>query len=95
MNNIKKSDLIGLGPNSTLIKEYKNSLPKLTIQQRDTLIGLLLGDANIQRIKTSDLYRIRFEWSNDSKSYVNHIYELFEAYIITPPYLKSRKQQSD
>ena len=45
---INKEQLKGLNPNSHLIKEYKNSLTSLSVEQWEVSIGLLLGDASLQ-----------------------------------------------
>lgn len=44
MVNIKKEQLIGVSPNSKLLKEYKNSLQALSSVQWEASIGLILGD---------------------------------------------------
>ena len=44
---MKKELLIGLSPNSKLIKEYKKSLTSLTTLQWEASIGLMLGDASL------------------------------------------------
>ena len=45
---MNKQNLIGLSPKSKLIKEYKNSLTSLSVEQWEVSIGLLLGDASLQ-----------------------------------------------
>ena len=59
---ILKTDIIGLGPNSNKVKEYKNSLIKLSNIQKEAAIGLLLGDASLQSQNEGKTYRIKFEW---------------------------------
>jgi hypothetical protein len=59
--NIKKVDKKVLKGNSTILKEYKSSLPPLTDFQKEALIGLMLGDLNLK--KTGLSYCIRFEYS--------------------------------
>lgn len=46
--NIKNKNLVGLNPNSRLIKEYKSSLTSLSNEQWEASIGLMLGDASLQ-----------------------------------------------
>ena len=48
MANIKKVNVIGVGPNSRLLKEYKNTLHALSTEQWEASIGLILGDGSIQ-----------------------------------------------
>jgi len=56
-----KKDLLGLGPNSKLIKEYKKSLTELNKMQREASIGLMLGDASLQTQNQGKTYRLKFE----------------------------------
>ena len=73
MKPISKEQVIGLSPNSKLLKEYKESLYKLSDLQFEALIGLLLGDASLQTQNKGKTYRIKFEWGNNSKAYVDHV----------------------
>jgi hypothetical protein len=79
MKPISKEQVIGLSPNSKLLKEYKESLYKLSDLQFEALIGLLLGDASLQtkNAKKGKTFRIKFEWGNNNKAYVDHVYALF------------------
>ena len=60
MKNILKNEVIGLGPNSAKLKEYKDSLIELTIEQKEAIIGLMLGDASLQSQNKGKTYRIKF-----------------------------------
>ena len=62
MNNILKNEIIGLGPNSKLVKEYKKKLIELTEIQKEAAIGLMLGDASLQSQNKGKTYRMKFEW---------------------------------
>lgn len=74
MNNKNlKTDIIGLGPNSNKVKEYKNSLIKLSNIQKEAAIGLLLGDASLQSQNEGKTYRIKFEWGDKNKAYALHV----------------------
>jgi hypothetical protein len=77
MKPISKEQIIGLSPNSKLLKEYKDSLYRLSQFQYEALIGLLLGDASLQTQNKGKTYRVKFEWGNNSKAYVDHVYALF------------------
>lgn len=55
-----KKKIVGLGPNSRLVKEYKNSLTKLNTEQYQASIGLMLGDASLQSQNKGKTYRIKF-----------------------------------
>ena len=86
-----KNLLIGLSPNSNLIKEYKLSLgSSLTPLQWETSIGLMLGDASLQTQNKGKTYRIKFEWGNKQKAYVDHVYNLFDEWVISKPHKKTR-----
>ena len=58
---INKEQLKGLNPNSHLIKEYKNSLVSLSVEQKEASIGLMLGDASLQTQNKGKNYRLKFE----------------------------------
>jgi hypothetical protein len=61
MKNIKKEQLIGLSPNSNLLKQYKASLTSLSQIQFNAAIGLVLGDASLNRSNNGKTYRLKFE----------------------------------
>ena len=86
--NIKKVDKKVLKGNSTILKEYKSSLPPLTDFQKEALIGLMLGDLNFK--KTGLSYCIRFEYSFHSSEYVYHLQSLFKYYILQDPKKEER-----
>lgn len=90
MNNIIKKELIGLSPNSKKIKNYKNMLKKLSEVQYETLIGLMLGDASIQTQNKGKSYRIKFEWGEKNKAYLDHVYNVFDEWVLSVPHKKTR-----
>lgn len=90
MTNINKNSLLGLGPNSNKIKKYKAQLTNLTSTQFDSAIGLILGDASLNTDNKGKTYRIKFEWGNRQKPYVDHVLTLFDEWIIFPPHKKVR-----
>jgi hypothetical protein len=77
-NKISKSDVLGLGPNSMLLKQYKKSLVKLSEIQWEAAIGLMLGDASLQTQNKGKTYRIKFEWGDKKKVYLYHVFGLFD-----------------
>lgn len=87
---MEKKNLIGLSPNSKLIKEYKESLTSLTDLQWEASIGLMLGDASLQSQNNGKTYRMKFEWSDKSKPYLDHVYNLFDEWVLSSPHKKSR-----
>lgn len=87
---IKKQDLIGLSPNSNKLKTYKENLAPLTLIQKETLIGLLLGDASLQTLNKGKTFRIKDQWGSASIDYLNHVYKTFDRYCISLPHRKER-----
>ena len=90
MKNILKNEVIGLGPNSTKLKEYKDSLIELSIEQKEAIIGLMLGDASLQSQNKGKTYRIKFEWGDKNKAYVLHVFNLFDEWVLSQPHKKER-----
>lgn len=90
----QKNTIIGLGPNSRLVKEYKNSLTKLTADQFQASIGLMLGDASLQSQNKGKTHRMiaprQFEWGNKNKPYLIHVYNLFDEWVLSPAHKKTR-----
>ena len=78
---MNKNLIIGLGPNSKLVKEYKQSLTNLKKIQWEASIGLMLGDASLQTQNKGKNYRLKFEWSDKTKSYLDHVYPLFYEWV--------------
>ena len=89
-NKILKSDIIGLSPNSKLVKAYKNSLIELSNIQKETAIGLMLGDASLQTQNNGKTYRIKFEWGDINKAYALHVFNVFDEWVLSQPHKKSR-----
>lgn len=85
-----KNSLIGKSPNSKLIKEYISNLGRLNNFQSQALIGIILGDGSIQTQNLGKTYRIKFEQGNKHKDYIDHLYDLYYDYIISPPHKKIR-----
>jgi hypothetical protein len=87
---MNKNSLIGLSPNSKLIREYKKSLTSLSVEQWEASIGLLLGDASLQSQNNGKTYRMKFEWSDKTKPYLDHVYSLYDEWVLSSPHKKSR-----
>ena len=77
-------------PNSKLLREYKMSLNSLSDIQWEASIGLMLGDASLQTQNKGKNYRMKFEWGNKNKLYAEHVYALFNEWVLSPPHKKSR-----
>ena len=87
---IQKYQIIGLGPNSNLVKAYKESLTNLSRIQFETAIGLMLGDASLQTQNKGKTYRMKFEWGDKNKPYLDHVYSLFDQWVLAEPHKKTR-----
>ena len=70
------------------IEQHKSSL-KLSDALRETLVGLLLGDAHLETQNRGRTYRVKLEYSAERQEYVNHLYVLFQDWVLTPPQLKA------
>lgn len=89
-NKINKPEVVGLGPNSKLLKQYKESLGKLSKVQWEAAIGLMLGDASLPTQNKGKTYRMKFEWGDKNKVYLDHVYDLFDEWVLTKPHKKVR-----
>jgi hypothetical protein len=63
---------------------------ELSTKLREILVGLLLGDlcAHIQKKRVNPI--LRFEQGFVHKDYLDHLYDLFEAYCLTAPKIYTR-----
>jgi hypothetical protein len=75
-----RNELKGLSPNSKKLRQYKESLVKLSQIQWEAAIGLMLGDASLQTQNGGKTYRMKFEWGEKSKIYLDHVYSMNEFY---------------
>ncbi|MDI6809763.1 MAG: LAGLIDADG endonuclease [Candidatus Eisenbacteria bacterium] len=66
------------------IEQYKESL-RLSKLQRETLIGLLLGDAHLETQNGGGTYRLEVEYGIRQNLYVDHLYDLFREWVLTRP----------
>lgn len=87
---MNKNEIKGLGPNSKKLKDYKESLVKLSKIQQEAAFGLMLGDASIQSQNGGKTYRMKFEWGDRNKAYLDHVYKLFNEWVLSEPHKKVR-----
>src|SRR3989338_8401855 len=73
--------------NTTELKSLAASL-KLTKNQREILVGLILGDGHLETQNRGRTFRLKIEHSISQKNYVNWLYEHFKQWILTPPQIK-------
>ena len=76
----------------TIDKLFKNKnlilYPALPNKLREISIGVLLGDASIQKntSKTQEKYRLKFLQGAKHKDYVFHLHNQFKDYVLSAPY---------
>lgn len=73
-----------------LSAEYKKKYV-LTDEQREALVGIILGDGYLERVKASHNTRLTVEHASEQAAFVLFISELFEGLIKTDPVISSRK----
>jgi len=73
---------------SLAIEQYKLTLA-LTPEQRETLVGLLLGDGCLETQNRGRTYRLKVEQSDDHAAYVQHLYSVFQPWVLSPPRSRS------
>lgn len=87
MNSIyKKKNL--KGKNLVL---YKKKLESFTQEQRDILIGTLLGDSSMQAMLDSQNSNIKFEQSILKMSYIHYLYSMFFEWTGSVPTIRKIK----
>ena len=69
------------------LEDRKKKL-KLTPEQREVLVGVLLGDACLETQNRGRTYRIKFEQSDKHREYLWHLYQVFKDWVSTPPQKK-------
>lgn len=80
---------MNLAKNTQKLREYKKGL-KLTQEQREALLGILLGDGHLETKNGGRTYRLIIEQTRHNEPYIQHLYELFQPWVLTPPKLKER-----
>ena len=70
-----------------MINEKKNIVRrvKLTKVQKEVLIGILLGDGNLQTFNNGRTFRLRVVQSLKNKDYLIHLYNIFSNLVKTEP----------
>lgn len=75
---------------SRVIEKYKGTL-SLSQRQREILIGLILGDAHLEKLYTPTNARLKIEHSYKQKNYVDWLYQEFQDWTRTKPRLREVK----
>lgn len=73
-----------------LSAEYKNKY-LLTDEQKEALVGIILGDGYLERVKAVHNTRLTVEHASEQAAFVLFISELFAGLIKTDPVISSRK----
>ena len=71
---------------SLAIEKLKETL-SLTPIQREVLVGLLLGDGCLET-RNGRTYRLKIEQSKAHRAYVDHLYHVFDGWVLTPPRIR-------
>ena len=70
--------------NTKQLKVYKETL-KLTKVQRETIVGLMLGDGSLQTQNDGRTYRlIHVQGGGKGCAYTAHLYSVFSQWLLTP-----------
>lgn len=62
--------------------------------QKDVIIGTLLGDATIATRAGRPYLRLKFEQKTTSKPYINHLHEVFSEFVGSPPAPRWNKEKT-
>jgi len=71
------------------IEDYKKTL-KLTKQQREIIVGLMLGDGHLETMNDGKTYRLKIEHSIKQQEYVDWLYQIWKDWVRTEPKNKTR-----
>ena len=74
---------------SKALKQLKQNL-KLTLLQKQVLVGILLGDAHLSTSDKGQTYRLHVYQSEKHEAYIFHLYEIFKEWVLTPPTKQNR-----
>jgi hypothetical protein len=66
----------------------KNNKIKITKIQKEILIGLILGDAHLEKSLNGYSYRLKIEQSVKKKEYIFHLFNIFKDWCFSEPKIK-------
>ena len=75
------------------VEEYKKTL-QLTEEQREVLVGLLLGDGCLETSNHGRTYRLKIEQSDQHRSYLFHLHNLFSEWTLAEPRQRVARSQT-
>lgn len=64
---------------------------RLTDEQREILIGTMLGDGHLETQNKGRTYRLKIEHSIQQKLYVDWFFQMFQEWVQTAPVVRSRE----
>lgn len=73
------------GLKGTALVKYKENLA-FTEEQKDVIVGTLLGDASISASKSN--YCLKFEQIYKQVDYLSHLYKIFEPFVGIGPKMR-------
>ena len=76
--------------NSNEIKSFVESI-KLSDEQREILVGTLLGDGHLETQNKGRTFRLKVEHSISQKDYTDWLYEKFKNLTLIGPQVKEQK----
>jgi len=50
----------------------------------------MLGDGSLNTQNKGKTYRLKFEWGDKNKTYLTHVYHLFDEWVLSTPHKKTR-----
>jgi hypothetical protein len=65
--------------------EAQKALLNFTPQQREIVVGVLLGDACLESQNKGRTYRLKIEQSADHEAYVRHLRLVFDDWVLSGP----------
>lgn len=75
---------------SKIIEAHKANL-KLDKLQREIIIGLMLGDGHLETQNQGRSYRLKIEYSERQKEYIDWLWSMFQSWSSKPPQLKIKR----
>ena len=76
-----------------ILASYKSQI-KLTPRQREISIGVMLGDASLQKVNEND-YRLKFQTGEKREAYAQHLYKEFDSFCLSNPQCFTRKPNAN
>ncbi len=76
--------------NSNEVKSFAESI-KLTDEQRDILVGTLLGDGHLETQNKGRTFRLKVEHSINQQDYVYWLFAKFNNLVLTKPQVKQQQ----